>query len=200
MSEEWLTGGRTLAINLNRVRGDRSPYRLVVREGDTLHSLSELLEVEPAALRAANPNVDLDELVPGMELIIPESSVIAIGDVPAASADTEDEAGSAETTESSSDNGGSGDADVAETTDNVAAISDGDGDDDRIAADEAADGSKQEPPADAVAAGEGERAQDAAETQNATPQHSESEQNSSAGTEPPRPRLETISWKPFPKI
>lgn len=64
-----------MAINLNKVRGDRV-YRFVVREGDTLNSLTELLGVERSALEEANPGLDLDALVKGMELIIPAGKAL----------------------------------------------------------------------------------------------------------------------------
>lgn len=59
-----------MAINLSKVRED-DVYRFVIRPGDTLESLSALLEVEIEALLAANPHVRADGIVPGVELIIP---------------------------------------------------------------------------------------------------------------------------------
>lgn len=165
-----------------------------MREGDTLRSLSELLEVEPAALRAANPNIDLDELVPGMELMIPESSVIVVGDAAESGADARDEAGTEEGAQTASDPG------LSETADGVAAIPSEDGDGEPSEADAGADEEETEQTADAAAEAEGDRAQDASDTQDDAPQRAASEQTSPADAETPRPRYETISWKPFPKI
>lgn len=188
-----------LAINLNRVRGDRSPYRLVVREGDTLRSLSELLEVEPAALRAANPNVDLDELVPGMELMIPESSVIEIDQPAEASVVTEDEPYSDESADLLSGRTISITAGMLAQELGQTVPTETDPDDDEAqasAVDEAGDLSENE---QSVHADQNEQAADEIKPQEDTQQSAASEQQT-ADVETPRPRYETISWKPFPKI
>lgn len=192
-----------MAINLNKIRGDRA-YRFVVREGDTLSSLAELLGVEQRALREANPDLELDMLVPGTDLVIPEAKAVdeAADESGEEAALSVEEHASVEAPDDDPQTPGSG---LEELEDELAdiAIRRTDATRPKVIALRVVDEPEISPADDGEAEsslGKEEAALQVQDEKPDTPTKLAAESREASETQSAPKRFEPVSWKPFPKI
>lgn len=181
-----------MAINLNKMRGDGS-FRFVVRPGDTLNSLCELLEVERHILRAANPDFNLDDLEPGMELIIPDVST-AQHEAPteAASEEVGDQAKSVDAEKEAAYIAPDALAEEAEQAGEPNFLV--------LRVDEEETGPAEELAEDSSGTADSESKFYPAAQEEDRPEAPVEEARPTEDTQAALPRFEPVAWKPFPKV